>query len=507
MPLHSALIALALLGADGPPPDAPIATHVRIVEMKGAEWRGKFQARLQLVAQKQGATVWTAGKETVTEIVQSASSVTVSPRAVSNAQTTASISALTTRPYVARLGRVANGPVNRATAVAFEPHVEAIPDGCRVEVAGRALDQGVLARVSVEDSRFLAFHSVASTETVQPKDTAGKPRTLAGTYQVPEVATAAIAGEWLIPNDGSLIVSTGIRTMPGEKGKSLVCERLAIIETKPVPVPVTAVPSALARRNAVRFATPDNRIAVARVADILAAPVAVASQPGAPPIPVAGILSTEPVALGPAALPAHEPMVRPMPPTPSRALPQGVTPDGSTAPLPPLPDEGAEAASFDEESDEARPSPQARPTGTKTPAIPSDVARVGDDDRLLVCLPIGPLMGELRYRPAGPHRFALGLRLGSRNVGVGRSVDQAVTRTSAEVENKAPAAKECEAESSCCIEAGSNVLRAKSIDLHLGANPQTTVPAGRPLRIELPVGESTIHVEVRATKRSAGIKP
>lgn len=512
MPLQSALIALALMGADAPPPDAPVATEVRIAEMKGTAWRGQLHARLNLVAQQHGATIWTADRETVAALTALASTVTETPKVVSEPMTEAVINAGTSRRYVARLGRIADGAVNRATAVAYEPHVSSIEDGCRLRIAGRAIDQGVLARVGIEDTRFEGFTTVVCPETVQPRQKGGQPHRIASQYQVPEVHTATVRGEWLIPKDGALIVSTGVHSRDPGADKAPVCERVFVIEARSAAAPAmdadfqAGVGAGLLdselRHHTVAGMLADRRILVLPAGgrlDVSITPTAV------PAIPIAGLLSTEPVALAPSTIPAHAGGSRPMPTLPSRALPRGVSPDGTPAPPPPLPD--AETASYEEESDDAHPSPQARPGATRPVAIPTDVAvQAGprQPGALLFALPIGPLMGEIRYRAGQPQRFAIGLRLGSANVG--KVVDEAVTRTSAEMPDASPRPAAPLGPACAAPKEASAARRSIAIEVKTEAHPVPTT--GRPVRVELPLGASTIHVEIRAAQtQKSPMKP
>jgi hypothetical protein len=97
-------------------------------------------------------------------------------------------------------------------------------------------------------------------------------------------------------------------------------------------------------------------------------------------------------------------------------------------------------------------------------------------------LPLGrlPLTGEIWYRDGTPSRLrlAVGLRVGS--VDVGRMLDDAVTRASA---TELPA----DAAPACCSASGAH--RTADIDL------------------DVPAGASTIHIEIRASRRPAAPKP
>ena len=55
--------------------------------------------------------------------------------------------------------------------------------------------------------------------------------------QVPEISQAKVEGEWLIPNNGVLIVSLGVKTVADDEGKAVVRERVAVIEANPAMMP------------------------------------------------------------------------------------------------------------------------------------------------------------------------------------------------------------------------------------------------------------------------------
>ena len=163
--------------------------------------------------------------------------------------------------------------------------------------------------------------------------------------EVPEIATQEIAGEWLIPKDGVLLVSFGPYTVAGQDGKAAVRERLAILE------------AAVAEIGGVdRASTTDPRATSAAAA----APL---------PLPA-------PVVTGkaPAIFPA----------LPSRSIPRGVHADGTPSVLPPLPDEDSDEVSS-EESAEPRPSSQtkkphpspSKPVPLPGPATDTQMKRTG----------------------------------------------------------------------------------------------------------------------------------
>lgn len=184
--------------------------------------------------------------------------------------------------------------------------------------------------------------------------------TKAVSVEVPEIGNQEVAGEWLIPNNGILLVSFGPHTVADSEGKAAIRERLAIIEaeeTTEVPGPPASVrlvappaPSAVVG--------PENFHGTAGevVVPLVPAPGVFAPAPLNPA--ASGIVVPPPAAATPST-------AAPVPPLPSRSLPQGYHSDGKMADLPPLPadDDDAEADADDDGSSEPRPTPQ-----TKKPA-------------------------------------------------------------------------------------------------------------------------------------------
>ena len=134
--------------------------------------------------------------------------------------------------YVAAVKRVADGPPNQSTGLAFEPQVDKVHRGVRINILSSQLkDHKLFAKVVIEENRLVAMHTVVYTETVQPKpgidpevmktsfldrlNPSHVPHaaSINATIQVPEVDTRRVEGEWLIPSDGALLVSLGPRTL------------------------------------------------------------------------------------------------------------------------------------------------------------------------------------------------------------------------------------------------------------------------------------------------------
>lgn len=281
--------------------DAPnIAYEIKILEMAGLEWRSTFYPELQPVTRRGVATVWTAAGSMVAKLAARADKVVGAPRMVAFSEASATVYSTKTRSVVAEMARNADGPVNHASYVAFQPRVENATEGYSVKVSGRKLDQGVLARVSIDDRQITAVHTVKLTEAVECKDSACQDKgcdRINVDVHVPEYAQSQVAGEWLIPNDGVLLVSLGAHTVADAKGKAVVRERLAVIAAQTV---------------------------------AMKGPALTAVMPG-----LTMRANWTPVA--PAAALPSIPM--PAPSVPSRSLPMGVTAGGVPGELPPLPED------------------------------------------------------------------------------------------------------------------------------------------------------------------------
>ena len=346
MAMGSGLLALALVAAEGPayPPAIETTTYqVRVLTMDGLEWRTSSYSRLQPVARQGGSTIWTADKALATALADRARDAApcISIMAVGEA----SMTKADTTYYNAAVERVADGPINQASALAFMPHPEPVEERFSIRVEGRKLDQGVLTKIMLEDTHVDAVHTVSQTETLvrprsdesskkagsgmleigqatfkvslAPEETEQSLTSITSSVKIPEVTRASVAGEWLIPNDGVLIVSLGVKTAADKAGKAVARERVAIIEACPAST----------------------------------TPVDPKSLTSASKVPTAPVLT-------PAVTSAsfeHTKLVQPV--APGRALPEAYDPGGKLIELPPLP-EALASADLDRIKPD-QPSPQA----------------------------------------------------------------------------------------------------------------------------------------------------
>ena len=342
------LLALFLVGADGPP-KGPAPSHlsfeVCLVEMKGVDWRAAVHENLQPVTRQGSATIWTAPAEVGAIIRQKAGRVLMWPKLAASSGQTAHVAQRANRNIVADYERVADGPLNHASTVAWIPKVETTREGMTATVTGRKLDQGILTKVVLEDTWVGSVHRVGLTEAQEP----GKPGPDAKRWEksrveflVPEITHSEIAGEWLIPNEGMLVVSLGVHTTADESGKAVVHERVALLQ---------ASGGAPASNHAYIHGEEDGKKSVGVISQV-----------------------SRPTALGPTPF-AISGLPMPAPVMPSRSLPQPIDTDGQPVALPPLPDDASAAPPTAlPESSEPCATPQfRRPLAEPLPEAPSDV--------------------------------------------------------------------------------------------------------------------------------------
>ena len=214
-----------------------VGFEIRDIRVSSPEWRGKLILRMQPVTRQEGTAVWSldpAGFKELLELCQAdpRSNVLQAPKMTARVGDPARMTSEETHQYVASVKRVADGPPNRSTRLAFEPQLDKVHNGVRVNILSSQLKgQNLFARVVIDENRLVAIHTVKYTEAVQPKPGADPEVSRASfldrlnpnhgphaaainaTIQVPEVDSRRVEGEWLIPSDGALLVSLGPRAL------------------------------------------------------------------------------------------------------------------------------------------------------------------------------------------------------------------------------------------------------------------------------------------------------
>ena len=382
-------MALALMGlgagAEVASDDGMVSFRVRMLEMPGLEWRSAVYGQLEKVGDKNGATVWTGPVSVLEKLEEEADGgIMIAPRVTCQEGFEASLRTGTERRYVAYLHRKSDGPVMQGSAVAFLPEVRGCQDGLGAKLSGRKVDQGMLLRLDLEESQVAAIHSVTVKDGVRGTEENGfRPSTVNASYQVPEIRGSRVQGEWVVPTDGVLVVSLGVRST--EAGQPEIRERVVVIEPVAgaghgvLPVPSAArdlmpkelpsLPFTGAMENdgsgllaIVPMVSPVAGWAIAGISAIEASPPVMSPTFGKVD---AGLGLTSALATKPSVVVNGHPEI------PSRHIPQGFAANGEAVELPPLP-----LASTAEPAVTSEPTgtPQSRTFPPACPAVSSPAA-------------------------------------------------------------------------------------------------------------------------------------
>lgn len=207
-----------------------ISYEIRYVTLSDSDWRGKFDPQLKSVARQGGAAVWAADALTTRELLtywgtNSSTNILQAPKAVTPSGGEVRFVNEQQIHYVAHLERVADGPVNKATKVAFKPEIDQVHDGIRARLSsGRVEDQGLRALIRIDSDRLQAFETSKYSE-----------KGASAVIQVPVVESARVDGEWVIPKDGALIVSLGAGKSKGKIIREVRPEHLLVLSYRPAP--------------------------------------------------------------------------------------------------------------------------------------------------------------------------------------------------------------------------------------------------------------------------------
>ena len=226
-----------------------ISYEIQYVTTSDPDWRGKIDPMLKPLTRQGGSSVWSADDSTVRALLSLWSdhvtcNILQAPKAVAPEGDEVRIVNEQQIHYVAHLERIADGPVNKATKLAFKPEIDQIHDGVRIRLSsGRVEGQGLRALVAIDSDRVVSFRTSRYSEAVVPANPDhARPATLNATIQVPVIDSARVVGEWLIPRDGALIVSLGDSRSEGRLVRTVRPEELVVIRFRPVPGPASPTP-------------------------------------------------------------------------------------------------------------------------------------------------------------------------------------------------------------------------------------------------------------------------
>jgi hypothetical protein len=150
-----------------------LSFEVRMVDTPSALWREEIYRHCKRVAREGRSTVWTVDQRSVRAMLvriqgDSRASMVLSPKATVVAGTSCVIDSKHPRTLVVDVDRVADGPVDQAGAIAFQPAVDVIQEGLIAKLGGRKTAAGVRTHV-VLDSTWIGGIIDAKTSD-QPGD-------------------------------------------------------------------------------------------------------------------------------------------------------------------------------------------------------------------------------------------------------------------------------------------------------------------------------------------------
>ncbi len=170
-PAPSKLAEAAVAGVSSQPVAAVepphIAFEIHDVTAASPDWRGKMLAKLQPVARDGSVAVWAIDGDGVRELIAACEAnpqarVLQAPRMIARLGDPVRMTNEETSHYVAHLKRISDGPPNEGTHIAFQPEVDQVHDGVRVELSETRLKGSVLfAKMAVQHSNLLGFHTSA----------------------------------------------------------------------------------------------------------------------------------------------------------------------------------------------------------------------------------------------------------------------------------------------------------------------------------------------------------
>ncbi|WP_165228882.1 hypothetical protein [Aquisphaera insulae] len=392
--------------------DGPEITYqFKTIEVRGLEWREGGVPGLKAVASRGGVTVWTAPKDFIQKLpAGSVKEGPATPKVMTRSQTPAHVTSRKGHSYVTQVAWRGEGTAPRQTS-------DTIREGMAATVSGRAMDQGILTQVVIEDTEVRAVHTVSCPSPEKAKVSKQDAKVAACTEvqtdeacchqdACPEVAQCAFEeaglgsdhrahaaemvmagaelGLYLLYESYNELTDPGSAkwaavefvgvdgTTPGKESAPARTARVEIPEVgraeiagewlipKDEVLLVAFGPHTVADKDG--KAVVREHLAMITAEEVAKDEEKDAEPLGFPVFPPAARTSRPASVVAPAPAPAPANPALPMPAMPSRTLPQGVNADGTPAALPKLPEEDTTPAP------EGSAQPTASPQGRKAKA-------------------------------------------------------------------------------------------------------------------------------------------
>jgi hypothetical protein len=388
-------VLASFAGAPVPRVDGPSITYqIQVVELCGLGWREGTVDGLKPVASRGGVTVWTAPADFLKLLPEgTGKQVLMAPKLNALSQAAAHITTRRNHPFVTQV-------CWRGETAAPRQTTENVREGLAATVSGRAIDQGVLVQLVIENTEIRSVHTLnlpdpnrcfnigaqfIPLEDFEPKNwnMTEMPNSAQAfcpaSCQAAATDAATKQATWHASSKESCCADDEANATECHATRT-DCSTAEKSKSSPTRSAQVQVPEIGRAEIAGEWLIPRDEVLLVGFG-----PHTVADEDGKAVVRerLAMITATE-VAMptvdlesSPLGLPRPLPKVArtpaapfPSPSLPSRSLPQGVHADGTPAELPPLPDDEKNDSS-PRESSEPRPSPQKH----RVPSSPAPAAR------------------------------------------------------------------------------------------------------------------------------------
>ncbi len=164
-----AMVLVGFAGAPEPKADGPeIIYQFQVIEVHGLQWREAAGRGLKPVASRGGVTVWTAPRDFFKTLPEGTTKeVVTTPRISAFSQAPAHFTIRNNHPFVTQVAWRGEGAPPRQTT-------ETVREGMTTTIAGRSIDQGVLAQLVIEDTDIRSVHTLNVPAPATASVTSGK---------------------------------------------------------------------------------------------------------------------------------------------------------------------------------------------------------------------------------------------------------------------------------------------------------------------------------------------
>ncbi|HMF38106.1 MAG TPA: hypothetical protein VKF17_15780 [Isosphaeraceae bacterium] len=148
-----AVMLIGFAGTPEPKADGPeVIYQFQVVEVHGLQWREAAGHGLKPVASRGGVTVWTAPRDFFKTLPKGTTKeVVTTPRVTAFSQVPAHLTIRNNHPFVTQVAWRGEGVPPRQTT-------DTVREGMTTTIAGRCIDQGVLAQLVIEDTDIRSVH-------------------------------------------------------------------------------------------------------------------------------------------------------------------------------------------------------------------------------------------------------------------------------------------------------------------------------------------------------------